>query len=361
MSDCLGKVAILWRGDRETRAHPTPNDRLAPVFRALAAAGVVGEPVVYCDAVVEEVRDELLDVDGVLVWVDPIGGGENRTTLDAMLREVSLAGVWISAHPETILRMGTKEVLYRTRQLGWGTDTHLYPTFSAFVERFPARLATGQPRVLKQNRGNGGNGVWRVELVTNTVPSASSPTPSDSATVRVQHAQPRDASTEDLALGTFMSRCQEYFADDGRLIDQPFMPRISKGMIRAYLVVDQVVGFARQQPQLPSTSSEAPPPDRILGLPSAKTMYDAAEPEFDTLKSKLEREWVPGLQSLVDVETAALPLLWDADFLYGPRRATGADVYVLCEINVSSVSPFPPHAVDVLTQAVVARLGSEQS
>jgi hypothetical protein len=28
--------------------------------------------------------------------------------------------------------MGTKEVLYRTKHLGWGTDTRLYGTASAF-------------------------------------------------------------------------------------------------------------------------------------------------------------------------------------------------------------------------------------
>ena len=234
MSDCLGRVAILWRGDRESRAHPTPNDRLAPVFRALAAAGVVAEPVVYCDAVVEEVRDELLDVDGVLVWVDPIGGGENRTTLDAMLREVSLAGVWISAHPETILRMGTKEVLYRTCQLGWGTDTHLYPTFSAFVERFPARLATGQPRVVSNSTA--------ATAATGYGGSSSSPTPCPAHRRQPRATRPKCAcstpSRETPRPRTSpwepsSSRCQEYFADDGRLIDQPFMPRISEGMIRA--------------------------------------------------------------------------------------------------------------------------------
>ena len=37
-----------------------------------------------------------------------------------------------------------------------------------------------------------------------------------------------------------------------------------------------------------------------------------------------------------------LPVLWDADFMYGPRTAAGEDTYVLCEINCSSVIPFPP-------------------
>ena len=46
---------------------------------------------------------------------------------------------------------------------------------------------------------------------------------------------------------------------------------------------------------------------------------------------------------------AALPIIWDADFLYGPRTAAGEDTYVLGEINVSSVMPIPdqaPAAID---------------
>ena len=62
--------------------------------------------------------------------------------------------------------MGVKEVLYRTRHLGWGTDTHLYRSAAEFAAEFPARLRAAGPRVLKHNRGNGGQGVWKVELVS---------------------------------------------------------------------------------------------------------------------------------------------------------------------------------------------------
>ena len=67
--------------------------------------------------------------------------------------------------------MGVKEVLYRTRHLGWGADTQLYRDAAAFAAEFPARLRVSGPRVLKQNRGNGGQGVWKVEIVrgANTV------------------------------------------------------------------------------------------------------------------------------------------------------------------------------------------------
>ena len=37
-----------------------------------------------------------------------------------------------------------------------------------------------------------------------------------------------------------------------------------------------------------------------------------------------------------------LPLLWDCDFLFGEPTADGTGRFVLCEINVSSVAPFPP-------------------
>jgi hypothetical protein len=62
------------------------------------------------------------------------------------------------------------------------------------------------------------------------------------------------------------------------------------------------------------------------------------------------------MQEIVGVEAASLPVLWDADFLYGPKDEAGEDTYVLCEINVSAVYPFPEQAPGKLAQAVAARL-----
>jgi hypothetical protein len=46
-----------------------------------------------------------------------------------------------------------------------------------------------------------------------------------------------------------------------------------------------------------------------------------------------------------------VPLLWDVDFLLGERGVEDAERYVLCEINVSSVSPFPESAILPLVEA----------
>src|SRR5215470_745481 len=200
----LGRIAILWRGDAAARRSATlQTSRFKAVFAALADVGVDAEPVVYEDEVLDAVRAQLTAVDGVLVWVNPIHEGRNRAHLDALLREVSARGVWVSAHPDVILKMGTKEVLHSTRTMDWGCDTALYKTAQAMRAELPARLAQGS-RVIKRNRGNGGQGVWKVETLASV---------RNTRMVRVLDAT-RDAS-EELPLDEFLERCSEYFEDGG--------------------------------------------------------------------------------------------------------------------------------------------------
>jgi hypothetical protein len=157
-------------------------------------------------------------------------------------------------------------------------------------------------------------------------------------------------------LDDFIAGCEKYFwysSGTGRLIDQPFQPRITEGMVRCYFVGGEVVGFSRQFPPASTLGTS-----RAFGLAADKTMYDASEPMFAALHRHAETDWVPALQARVGVNDTALPLLWDADFLFGPATESGDDTYVLCEINVSAVAPFPPTAVPKLVAATAARLGS---
>src|SRR5689334_17081473 len=109
----VGRVALLWRGDSEARANATAeNNRYVRVFEALAKRGIHAEPAVYSDDIADEVRTQLLTVNGVIVWVNPISDSENRSRLDPLLRDVASLGVWVSAHPDVILKMGVKEVLH---------------------------------------------------------------------------------------------------------------------------------------------------------------------------------------------------------------------------------------------------------
>jgi len=79
-----GKLALLWRGDREARCNATPqSNRFKRVFEELATIGISAEPAVYAGDMANEVREQLLKLDGVPVWVDPISEGQDRIALDA--------------------------------------------------------------------------------------------------------------------------------------------------------------------------------------------------------------------------------------------------------------------------------------
>ena len=344
-----GRVALLWRGDRQARREATPqNNRYSRIFEELGAVGIHAEPAVYADDFVDEVREQLLRLDGVLVWVNPIQDGQTRTVLDAMLRDVASREPWVSAHPDVILKMGVKEVLHRTKHLGWGTDTHVYRTATAFRDEFPLRLRSTGPRVLKQNRGNGGQGVWKVEL-------ASEPT-GDTSVVRVLHAL-RGSAPEEMALGQFMASCEAYFESDGCIVDQPFQDRLPEGMIRCYMGADKVVGFGHQ---LIKALMPPPPegPDTPAAQPGARIMHSADAVPFQALRAKMESEWTPQMMDVLGVDAASLPIIWDADFLYGPRTPAGEDTYDLCEINVSSVFAIPEQAPAAIARLTLGRMRS---
>ncbi len=339
---CLGRIAILSRGDEAERRSATPlTSRFKAVFAALADVGINAEPVIYEDDVVDAVRAQLATLDGVLVWVNPIHEGRNRANLDTLLREVAARGVWVSAHPDVILKMGTKEVLHRTRTMSWGCDTALYRMPEAMRAELPARLAAG-PRVIKRNRGNGGQGVWKVETLASR---------HNRPTVRVLEAT-KDAS-EELTLDEFLERCLEYF-EDGCVIDQPFQARLSEGVVRCYMAGDRCAGFGHQKVKALVDASAA----RAEAGPRLYTSN--ADPRFQRLRRFMEDEWAPQLTSLLTIPRRDLPMIWDADFMLGPARADGTDSYVLGEINVSSVFPMPDEAPAEIARRVADRLRSKR-
>jgi uncharacterized protein DUF6815 len=334
----IGKVAILWRGDAEARRSANPEtSRFKAIFTALADLNVAAEPVVYEDDVADAVREELAQFHGVLVWVNPIHEGRNRAKLDTLLRELAARGVWVSAHPDIILKMGTKEVLHRTRTMSWGSDTVLYRNTEAMRTELPDRLANG-PRVIKRNRGNGGLGVLKVEILAS---------PRSRPMVRVLDAT-RDVP-EELLLEDFLERCAEFF-QDGSVIDQPFQPRLTEGVVRCYMAGDRCAGFGHQKVkalvEAPSARSEAGP--RIYTLNT--------DLRFQRVRRMMEDEWTPQLTALLEIAPRDLPIIWDADFMLGPPDADGADSYVLGEINVSSVFPIPDEASAEIARRVASRL-----
>ena len=163
-----------------------------------------------------------------------------------MLCDVATRGPWVSAHPDVIIKMGVKEVLYRTKHLGWGTDTHLYQSMAEFLATFPRRLRTHGPLVIKQNRGNGGQGVWKVELIDGA--------PSEASRVRVLHAQ-RGSMPLQLNSRRIHRALQTVFPSAGCIIDQPFQPRLVHSPPILQVLRKPIIRATRPRPaSLPKTT-----------------------------------------------------------------------------------------------------------
>ncbi|MBK9134781.1 MAG: Cj0069 family protein [Betaproteobacteria bacterium] len=342
------RLAILYPGDRAAhdRADPAAS-RFAALFAAFAAAGMHAEPAIYHDDFADEVGAQLHGVHGVLVWHNPIEGGRTRARLDALLRDVAgggASGVFVSTHPDVILRLGTKDVLLAARALPFGSDVHRVDSIEQLRAELPARLARGA-RVLKQHRGHSGIGVWRVEAIG--APGGDR--------FSLRHAE-RGSAPQVVDFEAVVQTLAPYFAGGGHMVDQAWQPRLPEGMVRAYLVGDRVAGFGHQAVNAlhPGTAGGEPPP------PGPRLYSGADDMRFQALRERLESEWVAQLAQATGVATADLPLLWDADFLLGERSpadiAAGRERYVLCEVNVSSVAPFPDAAIAPLVAATLRRL-----
>ena len=217
-----------------------------------------------------EVREQLLKLDGVLVWVNPISDGQNRIGLDAMLRDVASSGIWVSAHPDVILKMGVKEVLHRTKHLGWGTDTHLYRAARALPRSVSAAASIGGPACPQAEPRQ-----WRPGRLEGRARFFIRGRGCD----RSRAAGGPGSVPEDVALGDFMRRCEAYFAGEGCIVDQPFQPRLPDGMIRCYMGADRVVGFGHQ-----FIKALIPPPpegpDSKAAQPGPRIMHPASAPDF---------------------------------------------------------------------------------
>ena len=371
------KIAIVYPGNAEDRANATSeNNRFAQLFAEFANSNnhhphnVLAVPAVYHPEFADDVRRQLLGVDAALVFVNPIQDGHDRSqVLDGMLRDISDAGgVYVSAHPDVISALGTKDVLVRTGGMSWGLgdDTVSYDTIDEMRVGLTPKLARGEFRVLKRNRGQSGSGVWLVRRA-----SLDGDDDDDAGAaamrVRVRHAE-RGLVEETMPIEDFLEAlCTEHRClgsgdgGDGRVVDMAYQERLPEGTMRAYMVHDFVAGFGHQAINALHPTAEVQRgvhPRRYYpadGSNGGEGGEDAPPVDFQPLRRKLEGEWLPQLLDHLKITPDALPVLWDADFMLGPRDAGGNDTYVLCEINASSVAPYPDSATPLVARAAIQR------
>lgn len=325
----MPKIAIISRDVTPDLA----DGRFAAVADALRVQGLEPAACRYDESREPDFERELHACDAALVWVNPVQDGRFRHGLDRLLRRAAEAGVLVSAHPDAIDRMGVKAALAATAEIGWSGDARFYATATELERGLAATLALG-PRVLKQNRGHSGIGVWRVEPM---------------AIGRVRIVEARDRSrAEERPLAEFLADRLAELDQVGGFVDQAFQPRLADGMVRCYMAAERLAGFGWQKVRALHAPDDAPTPPRTYSGPD--------DPRFQVLRRLMEDRWTPALVEMLGLRMGDLPALWDADFLFGPKDADDRDSFVLCEINVSSVSPMSEEAPAAVAAVIERRL-----
>jgi hypothetical protein len=315
------------------------SDDIRALGETLIENGYTVESVLYHHSKHECLEKELAEFDVVMVWVDPIVQGIDRRPLDLLLADISKKGVYVSTHPDVIAKIGTKEVLYTTKDMDWGGDVKLYSNFNDFENQFLALMNDSSIRIIKKHRGSSGNGIYKISCDNN-------------GNIRFK---PASSSLDEriLTKNEFHNEFREYFENGGLLIDQPWAHGITNGMVRCYLTGTKVSGFGYQESiaLCPYTSNS----DSKIRPISKRFYFSEYCGLFQDLRAIMESKWIPELQKIHSISDEVMPILWDIDLFINDVNSQCAKLkYTLCEINVSGVSPFPqsciPHIIDKLNK-----------
>lgn len=296
-----------------------------PIIQSLQSRGWTAEVIFYTDENRGEIYRYTIDkADAYVSRINP-GNLKDETGYFQMLRELVHQGVKGLPHPDAMLNYGAKDSVERLK----GTalvpeDVFCYYDYDELKSSFPKSLAKGE-RVLKQNRGSTGEGIWRVQLVEPNEYEGVDEIPIDA---EVKLTEARDNHVEYKNLGEFIEFCYQYLeGDNGLVLDMPFLPRIKEGEIRVLMLRDKAVSVVHKKPDESADAFSA-------------TLFSGATYRYD--KPEQWQELVDDVESNLPMLQArlggyALPLIWTADFILDTDKMNGKDKYVLGEINASCV------------------------
>lgn len=291
-----------------------------PMVHALEQRGYSAEVIFYEIEKHDEIFNYVLQ--NAIAYVSRINPGnlKHESSYFSLLRQLCDKGIIGMPHPDAMIGYGAKDALVKLTSTSLvPEDTFAYYKVEELHEQFPSALAKGE-RVLKQNRGSTGEGIWRVSLVdpTETTPTLQS---------KIKCTEAKDNHVEYWELGPFMDFCEKYIiGDNGMLVDMPFLPRITEGEIRLLMLKNHPVNVVHKKP---ADSEDAFSATLFSG---AQYRYDSPEDWQDLVSDFLSQ--LPDITKMLGGYD--LPLIWTADFILD-TLPDGSDTYILGEMNCSCV------------------------
>jgi hypothetical protein len=326
-----------------------------PIANGVVKAGGKCDIIKYYDTKHEEFAAQVANYDALIVRINPgqlsqgtLPGTQER--FDDLMNKLISKGKLVWSSPDVQTKMGAKDALVKIANLGCGlVDTLAYYTEEELISGFKKTCAF-QPRVIKQNRGSAGEGIWLCWLCSGKYcKNYGDRTLDDKEWLKLMEMN--DNHTEYHTVREFLEFCVNGPTDEagnwqstfpgkyleggkeagGQLVDQRLLPRISEGEVRVLMAGDTCQMIIHKKPEGGLSA---------VGGNSAYTYYTPEDPKYADLLAKLMAD-IPSLLKVMDLEGQPLPLIWTADYI--PKdpekpRSDGVDTeYVVGEFNCSCV------------------------
>jgi hypothetical protein len=247
--------------------------------------------------------------------------------------------------------MGAKDALVKIADLNIGLpDTLAYYEPEEFVVGFKKTMAF-QPRVLKQNRGSAGEGIWIIKLKAgNYCSTYGERLCTDTEMLTMMEANDNHAEEHTVAeviefcingrsakSGTWTSKGTGKYLEGGKaagglLVDQRFCPRIVEGELRYNCIGEKLVGIIHKKPAEGGISA-------VGGTGSFYTYYGPDEPKFANLTKGFLVEDMPKVMPALGLASEPIPLWWTSDFILSSPEGTPSaqEKWIVGEFNCSCV------------------------
>jgi hypothetical protein len=267
------------------------------------------------------------------------------------VRELQKKGIQAWPSPDVMEFMGAKDALTKIAHLNIGLeDTLTYYDEAAFIDGFKKTMAF-QPRVVKQNRGSAGEGIWIIKLkAANYCGSFGERSCEDSEVLSLMEANDNHAEEHTVAefiewciagrtdkSGTWDSKGKGKYVEGGKaaggqIVDQRFCPRIVEGELRYNMIGPKLVGIIHKKPKEGGISA-------VGGTGSIYTYYGPDEPKFANLTEKFLTDDIDKVMPALGLPNEPIPLWWTGDFILASPEGTPAEEekWIIGEFNCSCV------------------------
>merc|ERR1712070_871042 len=324
-----------------------------PIANGCIKAGASCELISYNPDKHEEFAEKIKGYDGVIVRINP--GQLSQTGVrpgaqmmfDKLMMEVVASGCPVWSSPAVQCQLGAKDALVCIKDLSCGLpDTLAYYTPEELKVGFKKSCAF-QPRVIKQNRGSAGEGIWLCWLQDKPYcKNYGDALLKDSDKIKLMEMN--DNHVEYHTVGEFIEFCVngptkkagvwksvfpgKYLEGGkeagGQLVDQRLLPRISEGEVRMLMVKNALFQIIHKKPVEGGMSA--------VGGINIPTFFKPDAPEYADLKAKFVDHDIPLIMDAMGLGDQPLPLIWTGDFIPadGPD---GKDIYIVGEFNCSCV------------------------